>query len=94
MDLADPPLQPIGLSRNRDKLDMIGHEAVRPDLDLVSAAPLSHQFQVTLVIFATIERLLSAVSPLSDVMGQTRSDNRCQSSRDQSRSSPRLPVNN
>jgi hypothetical protein len=39
--------------RNRDQMDMIGHQAVRPDLDLVSAAPLSHRSQVALVIFVT-----------------------------------------
>ena len=67
MDLADRLFQSVGRLRNRDQMDVIGHQAVRPDLDLVSAAPLCHQFQVALVIFITKERLLSAVSPLSDV---------------------------
>jgi hypothetical protein len=73
-------------------MDMIGHQAVRPDLDLVSAAPLSHQFQVALVIFVTKERLLSAVSALGDVMGQTSCDNTYQSSHDRRLSSEPLWI--
>ena len=74
---ADRPSQAIGRLRHRDQVDMIGHQAVRPDLDLVSAAPLPHQFQVALVIVVTKERLLPAVSPLGDVMGQARDDDAC-----------------
>jgi hypothetical protein len=58
-------------------MDMIGHQAVRQDLNLVSAAPFCHQFQVVLVVFVTKKRLLPAVSPLSDMMGKTRGDNSC-----------------
>ena len=55
-------------------MDMIGHQAVRQDLNLVSAAPFCHQFQVALVIFITKERLLPAVSTLGYVLGKTRND--------------------
>jgi len=58
-------------------MDMIGHEAVRQDLDLEDAAPFSHEFKVALVICVTKERLLSPVSALSDVMGKARCDNTC-----------------
>jgi hypothetical protein len=68
--------------RYRDQMDMIGQQAVRPDLDIVSFAPMSHRFQVALVIFVTKKRLLSTFSPLSDVMGKTRSDNTRQSGHD------------
>jgi hypothetical protein len=94
MDLADLLFESIGRLRNRDQIDMIGDPAVRPDLDLLSASPLSHHFQVALVIFVTRERLLSAVSLLSDVMGQTMCNDTRQSSRDQNLSSPRPSVNN
>ncbi len=76
--------QAIGRLRNGDQMNMIRDQAIRPDLDLLGAAPWCHQFQVALVIFMTKERLLSAVSPLGDVMGQTRCDNRCQSGRERS----------
>ncbi len=51
MDLADRASQSVGRVRNCDKMDMIGHQAVRPDLDLAGGAPLRHQLQVALVIW-------------------------------------------
>jgi hypothetical protein len=75
VNLTDRAPQTIRSLRYRDQMDMIGQQAVRPDLDIVSLAPMSHQFPVALVIFVTKKRLLSTVSPLSDVMGKTRSDN-------------------
>jgi hypothetical protein len=39
VDLADRPCQAIGRLRNRDQVDMIGHQAIRPDLDRVGATP-------------------------------------------------------
>jgi hypothetical protein len=59
------------------QMDMIGHQAMRHDLDLESVAPLCHELDVTLVIFVTERRLLSAVSALSDVMRKARCDNTC-----------------
>ncbi len=86
--------QAIGRLRNCDQMNIIRDQAIRPDRDLVGAAPWCHQFQVALVIFMKKERLLSAVSPLGDVMGQTRCDNTCQSGHDRRRSSPLPTVNN
>jgi hypothetical protein len=77
MHLADGESQSVGRLRNCDEMNMIGHQAISPDLDLVSAAPMCHQFQVALVIFITKERLLAAISPLRDVMRQTRCDHTC-----------------
>jgi hypothetical protein len=51
--------------------DVIRHEAVGPDFDSFRSTQLGHQFQEALVVFFTEERLLPAVSPLSDVMRQT-----------------------
>jgi hypothetical protein len=39
--------------RYRDQMDMIGQQAVCPDLEIVRIAPMSHQFQVALAIFVT-----------------------------------------
>ena len=79
---------------SRDQMDMVGHKAIRPDLYLVSAAPLCHQLQVGLVIFIAEERLLPAVSPLSDVMRQTRCNNTCQSGHHRRLKKPRSLINN
>jgi hypothetical protein len=40
-------------------MDMIGHQAIRQDLDLESVAPLCHEPDVALVIFVTEKRLVS-----------------------------------
>jgi len=94
VDLSDRPSQTIGRLRNRYQMDMIGHQAACQDLNLVSAAPFSHQFQVVLVIFVAKKRLLPAVSPLSDMMRKTRGDNSCHSGHDRRLPSPRSPVDN
>jgi hypothetical protein len=60
VDLSDRPSESISRLRHRDQMDMIWHQAIRPDLDPVSAAPLSHQFQVALVILIAKIILLSA----------------------------------
>jgi hypothetical protein len=67
----------IGRLRYCYQMDMIGHQAIRQDLDLESVAPLCHEPDVALVIFVTKERLLPAVSSLSDVMRKARCDNTC-----------------
>jgi hypothetical protein len=61
-------------------MDIVGHEAVPPNLDLVGTARLRHQRQVTLVIFIAKERLLSAVFPLRDVVRQAGRNTTCQPS--------------
>ena len=66
--LADGPSQAIGRLRDRDQVNVIGHEAVGPHCDLANTAPLPHELQVATVIFIAKERLLPAVSPLGDVM--------------------------
>jgi hypothetical protein len=60
-------------------MDMIGHQAIRQDLDLESVAPLCHELDVyvALVIFVIEERLLRAVSALTDVMRKARCGDTC-----------------
>ena len=94
MCLADSASQPIGRLRDRDQVDVIGHEAIGPDLDLVSTAPLPHQLQVAAVVLVTEERLLSTVSPLRDVVRETRGDDTCQSGHDARLSAAGTPVKN
>ncbi len=77
MNLANSPPQSIGRLRNRDQMDMVGHQAVCQDVDVVNAAPVRHQFQVALVVVVAKERLLPAISPLGDVMRDTRRRHSC-----------------
>ena len=73
---------------------MVGHQTVRPDLDLVGAAPVRHEFDVTLVIFVRKKGLLPAVAALGDMMGQARCDDTCQSSHNRRVAITRPAVNN
>jgi hypothetical protein len=75
--LSDSPSQTIGRLRYCYQMDMIGHQAIRQDLDLERVAPLCHELDVALVIFVTEKRLLPAVSALSDVIRKARCDNTC-----------------
>jgi hypothetical protein len=61
-------------------MNMVGHQAICPDRDLLRAAELRHELEIVLVVFLTEERLLSAVSPLGDMVGHARSYHTCQSS--------------
>jgi hypothetical protein len=49
-------------------MDVVRHQAVRPNLNLVRGAPLPHQFTLVLVILVAKERRLAAVSPLGNMM--------------------------
>jgi hypothetical protein len=69
MGLADRAAQSLSRLRNRDEMNVIGHQAVRPDLNPLIAAPLAHQLDVRLVILIAEEGLLPTVSPLRDVVG-------------------------
>src|SRR5208337_2293320 len=51
-----------------------------PDRDLLCAAESRDELEVVLVVFLTEECLLSAVSPLGDMVGHARSYHTCQSS--------------
>ena len=55
-------------------MNVIGHEAIAPDLDALLAAPLGHQFDVGRVVVIAKEGLLSAVAALGYVMRQTGND--------------------
>ena len=48
---------------------MIGHQAIYPDRDLLCAAESRDELELVQVFFFTEERLLSAVSPLGDMVG-------------------------
>ena len=80
MCLAGGATQALGGLRDNDQVNMIGHQAICSDRDLLCAAELRHELEVVLVIFLTEERLLSAVSPLGDMVGHARSYHTCQSS--------------
>jgi hypothetical protein len=58
---------------------VVGHQAVRPHLDLAAAAPLAQQRQIRAVIILLEEGLLSPIPTLRDVVGDARNHNSRQS---------------
>ena len=74
MGLAHRPAQRPFRLRDRDQVDVIGHQAVRPNLHALFAAPVGHQFAVSRVVPMVEERPLSAVPALGYVVGQPRND--------------------
>src|SRR5271157_4889077 len=78
MCLADGATQALGGLRDNDQVNMIGHQAICSDRDLLCAAELRHELEVVLAVFLTEECLLSGVSPLGDMVGHARSYHTCQ----------------
>jgi len=74
MRLADGPSQAVIRFRRRDQMDVVGHQAVAPDLDRCLAAPLGHQFNVCRVVAIVEECLPATVASLSNVVRQTRNN--------------------
>src|SRR5271157_2649235 len=65
--LADGATQALGGLRDNDQVNMIGHQAICPDHDLLCAAELRHELEVVLVVFLTEESLLSSPSFLVSI---------------------------
>ncbi len=68
MGLAERRAQAVRLAGHQDKMDVIGHQAVRPGLGAGLAAPLAPQAQIGLVIAPHEEDLHAADAPLGDVV--------------------------
>jgi hypothetical protein len=54
---------------------VVGHQAIRPNLDAARASPLGHEFEIFRVIVRAKESLLTPVPPLRNVMRHPRHDN-------------------
>lgn len=74
MDGGERPGQPVGVGRHQDKMDMVGHEAPRPHLDIGGAAALGQEIAVERVIGVAEEHARAAVAALGDVVRMTGDD--------------------
>ena len=74
MGLANGSRKPLLRTRDRNQMDMIGHQAVGPYLHPAFLTPLGHQFHIGRIIFIAKERLLPTISTLGYMMRQTRND--------------------
>jgi len=74
MSLADGWPQRVLLFRNRDRMNMIGHQTIPPDVHAVLPAPVAHQLDVTPVVIVRKKGLLPAVAAPGHVMRIMRHD--------------------
>jgi hypothetical protein len=56
-------------------MNVIGHQAIRPNPNPTLRGPLGHRFQVGRVVFLAEERLLPPIAALRNVVRQTRITN-------------------
>jgi hypothetical protein len=73
MSLTDCAAQSAFRAGDNDQMHMIRHKAIRPYLHAATAAPLSHEFDVCLVIIITKERPLPTISSLRNMVWRSRS---------------------
>ncbi len=58
--------------RDGNHMDVVWHQTVRPDRHLTIPTPLPHQGNVRLIVLGTEERLLPAIPPLRNMVGDSR----------------------
>jgi hypothetical protein len=75
MSLPDGMPQASLSGRDNDKMHMVGHEAIDPNRDLMTRAPLGHEINVGKIVRMDKEGPLSPVSSLCNVMRDTWHDN-------------------
>jgi hypothetical protein len=63
--------------RNDDEVDVVGHEAVSPDLEALGAGAVAEPDEVALVVVGSEEDQLGAVTALGDVVGEAGDDDPC-----------------
>jgi len=66
--------QGVGTGRNRKKVDMVGHEAVGPDLQAVGDGVLAQEAKVAPPVFVAEEDVFPAVAPVGDVVRKSDRD--------------------
>ena len=65
---ADAQPKAILGTRHGNQMNVVRHQAVRPDLDAATPAPLGHQVDASLVVLVAEGGLLPTVSSLGNVM--------------------------
>ena len=81
MGLADPTSQTSFILRNGNQVDMIWHQTVTPNLDLVFPAPFRHQIEISKIILRIEKYLLPTIAALGDLMWVAGGNYACDSVR-------------
>jgi len=77
MRLSHCVTEAVGLRRNGDEMNVIGHKAIRPNIYFITPAGLGHQGNIFSIIIVTEKSLHAAVPALREMMGYTRYDDPC-----------------
>jgi hypothetical protein len=68
MDCSEDARHSIIRTRNAYNMDMVRHEAIGPDIEVMFPGVLIKQFEVARVIFCFGEHGLPVISPLGDMV--------------------------
>lgn len=79
VSFSNGKIQPVFCLRNKDEMDMIGHQTIRPCRNMIRGCPFRHQFKINTVIVIIEKCLLTPVSTLCDMMGHSRCHRPCDS---------------
>ena len=77
MGASDGAGQRIGTLGHDDQVDMVVHQAIAQDLNRVPRGLLGQDFEIHSAVIVDEKDRLTIVAALSDVMGDSRSDDAC-----------------
>ena len=77
MGLANGRAEGVFGGRDGNQMNVIGHQAISPNLHATSTAPLGHEPDVGPVIILAEKRLLTPVAPLGDVVRVAGGNDSC-----------------
>ena len=66
--------EPDGVARNQDQMDVVGHQAIGPDLDPEFAAGFGEPIAIERVVLVAEKDALAPIAALSDVVGNAGQD--------------------
>jgi len=88
MGLVEGPGEGVGGGGDRNEMDVVRHQAVRPDFRAVPLGGLGDPAQVPVPVLRVCEDWLPEVPPLRDVMGHSGGDDTSEAGRGREHSRP------
>jgi hypothetical protein len=74
MELAEGPAKAVRVGGNDDRVDVVGHQAIAPDLDPRALGRLREEVEIERVVGLLEEGLLPTVAALGYMMRQAGDD--------------------